>query len=141
MFETILVAVDINDTDGAKRNIEAAVTAGGGTDRKLHLLCVVPDSGMAIVGAMLGPEHSKNMLTHAKGELESLAASALPSGVTAALHVAQGSIYDQIIKAADRLNVDLIVVGAHRPEFQDYLVGPNAARVVRHAKQSVFVVR
>ncbi|MEO0863555.1 MAG: universal stress protein, partial [Pseudomonadota bacterium] len=36
---------------------------------------------------------------------------------------------------------DAIFVGAHRPELKDYLIGPNAARVARHAQQSVFVVR
>ena len=56
-------------------------------------------------------------------------------------HVVHGRVYDQIITAADRLEVDAIVMGSHRPELTDYLLGPNAARVVRHAKQSVFVVR
>lgn len=43
--------------------------------------------------------------------------------------------------AADKLGCDLIVLSSHRPEMRDYLIGPNAARVVRHAKQSVLVVR
>ena len=45
------------------------------------------------------------------------------------------------MKAADKLKCDLIVMASHRPELKDYLLGPNAARVVRHARQSVFVVR
>ena len=36
---------------------------------------------------------------------------------------------------------DLIVMASHRPELKDYLIGPNAARVVRHADCSVQVVR
>jgi nucleotide-binding universal stress UspA family protein len=55
--------------------------------------------------------------------------------------VATGTIYDQIIQSADTFGCDAIVIGAHRPELKDYLVGPNAARVVRHATQSVFVIR
>ena len=35
----------------------------------------------------------------------------------------------------------LIVIGAHRPDLKDYLLGPHAARVVRHAECSVLVVR
>jgi nucleotide-binding universal stress UspA family protein len=35
----------------------------------------------------------------------------------------------------------VIVLASHRPELKDYLLGPNAARVVRHAKCSVLVVR
>jgi hypothetical protein len=30
---------------------------------------------------------------------------------------------------------------AHSPDLKDYLLGPNAARVVRHANQSVMVIR
>jgi nucleotide-binding universal stress UspA family protein len=39
------------------------------------------------------------------------------------------------------MNADLIVLAAHRPELKDYLLGPNASRVVRHAKCSVYVIR
>jgi nucleotide-binding universal stress UspA family protein len=35
----------------------------------------------------------------------------------------------------------MIVMASHRPELKDYLLGPNAARVVRHAECSVLVVR
>ena len=56
-------------------------------------------------------------------------------------HGPGGRVYDQIIEAANRLNADAIVMGSHAPELSDYLLGPNAARVVRHARQSVFVVR
>jgi nucleotide-binding universal stress UspA family protein len=56
-------------------------------------------------------------------------------------HVLHGRVYDQIIEAANRVGADVIVMGSHRPELKDYLLGPNAARVVRHATQSVFVVR
>ena len=32
-------------------------------------------------------------------------------------------------------------MASHRPELRDYLIGPNAARVMRHADASVLVVR
>ena len=53
----------------------------------------------------------------------------------------QGTVYEVILKMAKKTNCDLIVIGAHRPELKDYLLGPNAARVVRHADCSVMVVR
>ena len=42
---------------------------------------------------------------------------------------------------AKRRNIDLIVVGTHKPELKDFLLGPNAAQIVRHATCSVWVVR
>ena len=55
--------------------------------------------------------------------------------------VAVGSVYEEVMKAASLGGADLIVIGAHRPDFKDYLLGPNASRVVRHSDCSVFVVR
>ncbi len=50
-------------------------------------------------------------------------------------------IYEEVLRAAERLGADLIVMAAHRPELSDYLIGPNSARVVRHARQSVLILR
>jgi nucleotide-binding universal stress UspA family protein len=55
--------------------------------------------------------------------------------------VRQGSIYSEILSVAREQQVDLIVMASHRPEMKDYLIGTNAARVVRHAACSVLVVR
>ncbi len=49
--------------------------------------------------------------------------------------------YREIMAFADETGCDLIVMTSHRPELSDYLLSPNAARVVRHARQSVLVVR
>ena len=57
------------------------------------------------------------------------------------LHVADGAVYDQIIAVSRKAKCDLIVLASHRPELSDYLLGPNAAKVVRHSDCSVMVVR
>jgi len=51
------------------------------------------------------------------------------------------SIYAEILGAAEEAEADLVVVGSHRPAMKDYLLGTNAARVVRHARCSVLVAR
>ncbi len=48
---------------------------------------------------------------------------------------------EKILKAVEETGCDLIVMASHRPALKDYLLGPNAARVVRHANCSVLVVR
>ncbi|MCT8160961.1 universal stress protein [Pseudoruegeria sp. SHC-113] len=42
---------------------------------------------------------------------------------------------------AENHDVDLIVIASHRPGLQDYFLGSTAARVVRHAKCAVHVLR
>ena len=51
------------------------------------------------------------------------------------------SIYAEILGVAEEAEADLVVVGSHRPAMKDYLLGTNAARVVRHAHSSVLVAR
>jgi len=55
--------------------------------------------------------------------------------------VAHGVIREEILKAADVLKCDLIVMAPHRRGLQSMLIGPNTEYVVRHAKQSVLVIR
>ena len=51
------------------------------------------------------------------------------------------SIYAEILQVAQDAEADLVVLGSHRPAMKDYLLGTNAARVVRHARCSVLVAR
>jgi nucleotide-binding universal stress UspA family protein len=52
-----------------------------------------------------------------------------------------GSVYKEILAYAKTIGADLIVMGSHEPSVGDYLLGGNAARVVRHATCSVHIVR
>ena len=49
--------------------------------------------------------------------------------------------YTTAVLADDDASADLIIVASARPSLKDYLLGPNAARVVRHFNNSVLVVR
>ena len=51
------------------------------------------------------------------------------------------SIYAEIFGVAEGSEADLVGVGSHRLAIKDYLLGTNAARVVRHARCSVLVAR
>jgi nucleotide-binding universal stress UspA family protein len=95
---------------------------------------------MSVVGSYFPADFEQKALAAAKTKLVEIVDGA-KLGVDVSAHVAHGTIYEEIIAVADRLDVDVIVMSSHRPELKDYLIGPNAARVVRHARQSVFVVR
>lgn len=141
MFKTLLLALDINDPDGSKRCTQAASDMAAHQGAVLHVLNVVPDDGYSIVSASMSSNHVADATRAAKDALEGWVASNVPDAVTTELHVARGTVYDQIIRTANDLGVDGIFVGAHSPALKDYLIGPNAARVARHANQSVFVIR
>ncbi len=56
-------------------------------------------------------------------------------------HVAEGSPKDKILALAKSLPADPVIIASHRPDITTYLLGSNAAAVVRHAECSVLVVR
>ena len=49
--------------------------------------------------------------------------------------------YKTILEVADETHADLIIVASHQPDVQDYFLGSTAAKVVRHARCSVLVLR
>lgn len=141
MFNAILLPIDLASEASWKRPLELAVELARQGGAAIHIVTVVPDFGMSIVGSYFGEDFERKALAEAAEKLKAWAAEHVPEGVEAEVHVAHGRIYDEILRAAERLGCDAIVLGAHRPELSDYLLGPNAARVVRHASQSVLVVR
>jgi nucleotide-binding universal stress UspA family protein len=78
---------------------------------------------------------------HVLSQLKAFVSAQIPPGIDVQRVVAVGKIYQQIIHIAAKINADLIIMGSHHPDLKEYLLGPNAARVVRHARGSVMVVR
>lgn len=138
MFQSILVPVDLTvETDTAKLLARAKSLQDTWASR-VHVVSVLPDAGYAIVSAQLDAGAEQDARARAKGELQ---VAVRDAGLDADLHVTTGTIYDRVIHLAEDLKVDLILIGAHRPELKDYLLGSNAARLVRHSNKSVLVVR
>ena len=141
MFKSILLPVDLNAEASWTKAAPVAVKMATDDGIPLHILTVLPDIGTSMVGTYFDADFEHKM-THEVGErMNEWVSSQVPAGVDVHPHILHGRIYDEIITAADELGCDVIVMGSHRPELSDYLLGPNAARVVRHAKQSVFVIR
>jgi len=141
MYKKIFVPVDINQESSWKLALPQAIEFAKKDGAKLSLFTVVPDLAMTVAGSFFPKDYAKKALEHAEYELKAVARNHVPSDIDCTCYVDLGTIYKRIIKAADEIGSDLIVLASHRPGTKDYLLGPNAARVVRHAKQSVFVVR
>lgn len=72
---------------------------------------------------------------------ERLKALAQSVGAPAEIMVRVGSPAREIMAVADEVGADLVIIGSHRPNFSNYLLGSTADRVVRHATCSVLVDR
>ena len=104
-------------------------------------MTVVPDFGMSLVGQYFPKDHVEKVMKEANKRLHELVAARVPSGMHVQHIVRQGTVYEMVLLTAKEIDADLIIIASHRPELKDYLLGPNAARVVRHANCSVLVVR
>lgn len=141
MYQRILVPVDLADKHSWRKAVPTAVALCEAFDAGLIIMTVIPDIAMPVVGQYLPQDFGPRVKQQVAAQLKAFVQAQIPPGIDVRPHVAVGRIYREIVHAAAADEVDLIVMGSHHPELKDYLLGPNAARVVRHASGSVMVVR
>ncbi|WP_297769156.1 universal stress protein [uncultured Roseovarius sp.] len=144
MSRPVLCAVDISTPHRDDNVLRKAAQLAALENAQLDVITVVPDYGMSVVGGYFDKTHHDSVMQEAKRLLNDLVTDVLGAEANAAVrHVilSGSSAYDEILRVARADDAGLIVIGAHKPDFKDYLLGPNAARVVRHSHCSVFVVR
>ena len=142
MFKSILLPIDLNADASWLKALPTAATLCKAFGAKLHVMNVVPAFGSGVVANYFPQDFEEKTLQAAEKHLEEFGEQHIkPLGIEYEVHLAHGSIYREVLKADEKLDCDLIVMASHRPEITDYLLGPNAERVVRHASCSVMVVR
>lgn len=140
---TVLCAIDVHRPESETRVLQTAHRISSTEGAQLDVITVLPDYGMSIVGSFFKESQMKEARDGAKALMIDLITRVLGPEVNAQVRhiVGVGTAYHEVLRLAEKDGADLIVLGAHRPDLRDYLLGPNAARVVRHAKCSVYVVR
>lgn len=141
MYKNILFPVDLDEESSWKIALPVALEHVKAFGSKLHVMTVVPNFGMSVVSQYFPRGSEDKILEGAKEALHQFTDANIPSDVSVQRIISQGTVYETIIDTARRIDADLIIMAAHRPELKDYLLGPNAARVVRHSDRSVLVVR
>lgn len=141
MFRHILVPVDLSDKHSWRKALPVAISLCETFQARLHLLTVVPEFGLPMVGQYFPEGYEAKLRQQVMKQLKEFAAQQVPDAIRCQRIIAEGKVYQEILHAAETVKADLIVMGSHRPELKDFLLGPNAAKVVRHARISVMVVR
>lgn len=141
MYQDILLAVDLNEDSSWRKALPTAVEYCRAFDSTLHVVTVAPDFSMPFVGQFFPDDYGTTVADALLAALHDFVRAHVPEGVRVQHIVGTGTVYQEILRIAGDIGADLIVMAAHRPALQDYLLGPNAARVVRHANCSVLVVR
>lgn len=141
VFTDILVAVDGSET--GRKAFDRALEIAKAGNARLHAAYIVEtglfsslpaDNTVEIIYSVLKNE-GEAVLTKAKGQ-------ATATGVTCDTHLAFGHAGSEVIKIAEKIRADLIVVGSHGKSQTDrLLIGSVSTFVVTHSKVSTMVVR
>lgn len=135
MYRNILVPV-LLDKDHDTASAYAVARALAEDDARYHVIHV-----METLPAYATAQIPHDLIDHSRQdamEQTKASASALPG---AEVHLVTGHAGAAILNYAEEHGCDCIVVASHRPGMQDFLLGSTAARVVRHAKCAVHVIR
>jgi len=143
MTGPVLCAVDISNPHRDDHVLRMAARLAALDDAQLDVITVVPDYGMSVVGSYFDKDHHPRIEEEARQRLNDLVTDVLGAEANEKVRhvVVTGNAYEEILRVAQADGAGLIVIGAHKPDLRDFLLGPNAARVVRHADCSVMVVR
>lgn len=141
MSKHYLVAVDLTHLEDAKALLAAAGKMAQTDNALLSLMTALPDYGMSFVGSFFKEGTLKEAEHAALDKLHELADEVLPERKQVQCIVEVGTAYEKVVEAAEKVKADHIVVGAHKPDLTERILGPNAARIVRYASVSVTVLR
>ncbi|KKI49008.1 hypothetical protein XK97_01035 [Obesumbacterium proteus] len=145
MYKTILVPIDLDEDTLISLAAKHVEDLAEQNDARIHFASVIPSYQYA---ATLSFAFTMDALDESK--VKDIALTTL-KGIVSKFNISQdriehhiisgGTPKDQILKLAENLNADLIIIGSNRPSIATYLIGSNAAAIVRHAKCSVLVAR
>ncbi len=141
MFKNIVIPVDLSDKESTKVIFPPALNFANAFGAKIHLVYIIPDFGMRMIEDYLPRHWMNDQKEKYSKQFQKLISKYVPEDVKIDFHIGRGAIYDQVIDYSEKVNADLIIIAAVRPQLKDYMLGPNASKIVRHSNISVLVVR
>jgi nucleotide-binding universal stress UspA family protein len=135
MYKNILIPVALDHSNDVSGMIDVArrLLADGGTITLLSVVEQVP--GYVVEYVTVKPE------IEILKEIDARLAAMTEGEPDLAHAVVSGNPGVAIPTFAEKNDVELIVVGSHRPDMQEYFLGSTASRVVRRAPCAVLVLR
>ena len=135
MYKKILVPVALDHRPNTEVALKVARTllSEGGEIIAIHAMEPIP----GYVSHYLPEDQIREGREAAKAAL----VSELGGVKDVKVELINGAAGSAITEYAADHDIDCIVIASHKPGLQDYFLGSTAARVVRHAKCAVHVVR
>jgi nucleotide-binding universal stress UspA family protein len=134
MYKTILLPLALDQGHG-QRSMEIArrLKAEDGKIIAVHVIDEIP----SFAKYYLSSNKEEEINAAAKEAIEERIGDAQDAEAV----VLTGHPGRTVTDYAEEIGADCIIVGSHKPEIADFLLGSTAARIVRHAPCSVHVLR
>ena len=140
MFKKIVVPVDPSEIDFAAPAVNAAANLAAQSGGEVRLIAVLPVMN-GYVSELLPADYEVALEKETESRVRGLATKAGVPDDKLSVMMSTGSVSHEVIDEAKAWSADAIVVCSHRPVMSTYLLGSNAAKIVRHAPCSVLVLR
>jgi len=141
MYKNIVVPIDLSDKQSVDASLAHALNLVSAFGSELHLIHIIPDFGTKLLEDYLPKGWMSDQKEKYNLQLQTVVKKYIPEEIKANYYIGRGAIYDEVITYSNKVNADLIIVSAVRPQLRDYMLGPNASKIVRHSSVSVLVVR
>lgn len=143
MSNIVLCALDVSQPEHEAHVLRRAAQIAELDGARLDVITVVPSFNNPLVASYFTEDFHDKAVAETKAALEKFVIDTLGEAANDGVRhvVATGTVYEEVLRSAEVDGASVIVIGSHRPALRDYLIGPNASRVVRHSACSVFVVR
>ncbi len=140
MYKNILVPIDPAHGEVSDRILTIAKKLAD-DDGVITALSVIEPLPSYISGYIREQTLDDRIKENRDAAMAELHAAMDRAGVSGKAILDEGTPSPEILRIAREIKADCIVLGSHRPDFRDYLIGSTAARVVRHAQCTVIVER
>ena len=111
MFKSILVPLDLENEDESKTIFASALEIARNTGARLNVLTVVPSFSMPMVASFFPPDFEKKALAGALTSLTDFVSALDGADMIDKTLVGHGSVYKEIVGAAEEIKADVIVLG------------------------------
>lgn len=142
MYKKILVPIDVLEDTLTQKVIPHVECLAKLSNAQVIFFHTLPVASAIVNAYSFGFDEFKDQATiQTEQWLNSLIDSINLPRENLSFSITFGNPRDEILRLAEEIEPDLIIIGSRRPNISTHLLGSNASGVVRGAKTSVLVVR
>lgn len=141
MYKKILVPIDITEKSLAHLVMSHIQYLAEYENAHIHFLAIIPTVPFYTT---MGFGFAEKADSEQENVTKQLAEIINEFNIPANKHSAQvlmGTPRDEILRVAEEISADLIVIGSRRPGMSTYFLGSTASMVIQNSKISVLTVR